>query len=108
MTTSAARPQASPDKAPKKRPGLFARIALKLGPSIAIGLLVAWLVHDKTHVPAWQLGLIAGVLFFFAWQALSLRMRKAGRSAAHAFKSFFFALLFLAVAGALMWFLWLR
>ena len=108
MTTPAAPPPASPPKAKQKGPGLFARIALKLGPSAAIGLLVAWLTRDLTHVPAWQLGLIAGVLFIFAWHAMSLRMSKAGRSAAHAFKSFFFALLFLAVAGALMWFLWLR
>ncbi len=107
MTTP---PAATSAPAPKRKggPDLLTRLAWKLGPSAVIGALVAWLAKDRTSVAPWQIGLVAGVLFFFAWTALSLRLRKAGRSAAHAVKSFTLALVFVAAAAALAWALWLR
>lgn len=102
-------PPTPPPKAPRPRKrSLGLRLALRLGPSALVGLAVAWLLRDVGKAPAWQIGLVAGILFFFAWQALSLRMRRAGRSAAHSLKSFTLAVLFLAAAVALAWFFWLR
>lgn len=83
------------------------RVALRLGPSVLVGLVVAWVLRDAA-APGWQIGLVAGIVFFFAWQALGMRMKRAGRSAAHTMKSFLLALAFLAAAVALAWLLWLR
>ena len=84
------------------------------GPSVLIGL-GTWLAlrhfgagTEVANTRAMWCGVIAGLVFFFVWQGLSMRLKRAGRSAAFAFRSFVLTLLFIACAVALVWYLVIR
>lgn len=97
---------------PKKR-GWGARLARHVGwfllPGLVVGAVTWHLLRDATtEDKARQGALAAAILVLFAWQALRLRLARAGRSAAHKTKAWVLALLFLGAAGALLWWFWLR
>ena len=99
---------ATPQEKKKKR-GLKRWFLGVFGPALVVGAAV-WIVlttqTDTEH--ALVLGGIAGVLFLIAWNALSLRLRKAGRSLAYFLKSAFWTLLFVALAVGIVWYFFFR
>ena len=108
MTTEA---PATPSPAPaKKKKGGIGRWFLSVfGPALVVGGAVWLVLETQTETEhALFLGSLAGILFLISWHALSLRLRKAGRSLMHFLKSAFWALLFVAVAVGVVWYFFFR
>lgn len=108
--TDAATPSAAPPPQPKKKKGGPLRWLLSVfGPALVVGGAVWFVLKSQTGSDhALFLGALAGALFLIAWHALSLRMRKAGRSLMHFLKSAFWTLLFVGVAVAVVWYFFFK
>ena len=106
MTTEA---PASPTPSPKKKGGIGRWLLSVFGPSILVGAAIWILLKTQTDTEhALFLGALAAVLFLISWHALSLRLRKAGRSVMHFLKSAFWALLFVAVSVGVVWYFFFK
>ena len=104
MTTT---PVPATPKKKKRSPGRW--LASVFGPALVVAGAVWAVLKTQTESDhALFLGALAGALFLIAWHALSLRMRKAGRSVAYFLKSAFWTLLSVAVLVGVVWYFFFR
>jgi hypothetical protein len=98
---------AKPRRGPLSRLGLW--LVITLWPAVAVFMLVAWLLWDRTDSrTAWSVAGGAALLFFALWAVFRARAKAAGRRVAVAFRGMLLALLVVAAVVGAVWLVFLR